>query len=158
MNNANNKKATQRIAIVADDNKRTSLIEWSYFNKDVLAQHELIAITETAEILEGTLKRPVQKLFTRHTVGYEQLARLIEAGEIDILLFFAEPAIEKEKDNDLKKLLVLTTKYNIMIGCNGMTIDLLTKEVLNKAKEVVPVGGSRGFIKQILPFINRAAL
>lgn len=158
MNNVNNKKAAQRIAIVADDNKRTSLIEWSYFNKDVLATHELTAISETAEILDGTLKTPVKKLFTRNTGGYEQLAALIEAGEFDVLFFFAEPAIEKEKDNDLKKVLILAAKYNVMIACNDVTIDLLMKEILNKTNRVVPVTSSRGFIKQILPFINRAAL
>jgi len=158
MNNANNKKATQRIAIVADDNKRTSLIEWSYFNKDLLATHELTAISETAEILEGTLKTAVKKIFTRNTGGYEQLAALIEAGEIDALFFFAEPAIEKEKDNDLKKVLILAAKYNVMLACNDVTIDLLMKEILNKTNRVVPVTSSRGFIKQILPFINRAAL
>jgi len=158
MNNANNKRATQRIAIVADDNKRTSLIEWSYFNKDLLATHELTAISETAEILEGTLKTAVKKIFTRNTGGYEQLAALIEAGEIDALFFFAEPAIEKEKDNDLKKVLILAAKYNVMIACNDVTIDLLMKEILNKTNRAVPVTSSRGFIKQILPFINRAAL
>jgi len=157
MNDTINKKAAQRIAIVADDNKRTLLIEWSYFNKDVLAQHELIAISETSEILEGTLKRPVQKLFTRHTGGYEQLAGLIEAEKIDILFFFAEPAIEKEKDNDLKKLLVLAAKNNIMLACNSIMTDLLMKNVLNTMNEIIPVGGTRRFIKQILPFINKAA-
>ena len=157
MNDTINKKAAHRIAIVADDNKRTLLIEWSYFNKDVLAQHELIAISETAEILEGTLKRPVQKLFTRHTGGYEQLAGLIEAEKIDILFFFAEPAIEKEKDNDLKKLLVLAAKNNIMLACNSIMTDLLMKNVLNTMNEIIPVGGTRRFIKQILPFINKAA-
>ena len=157
MNNTIIKKTAQRIAIVADDNKRTSLIEWSYFNNGVLAQHKLIAITETAEILEGTLKRPVQKLFTRHTGGYEQLAELIEAEEIDILFFFAEPSFEKEKDNDLKKLLVLAAKNNIMLACNSITTDILMKNVLNTMNQLAPVGGSRRFIKQILPFINKAA-
>lgn len=158
MNNTINKKASQLIAVVADDHKRTSLIEWSYFNRDVLAQHELFAISETAEILEGTLKRPMQKLFTRHTGGYEQLAGLIEAGKIDILFFFAEPAIEKERDNDLKKLLVVAAKHNVMIACNEVTTDLLMKEVLNKRKKPVASKGNGRFIKHMLPFINRAAL
>jgi len=158
MNNIINKKAAKRIAVVADDNKRTSLIEWSYFNKDILAQHELTAISETAEILEGTLKIPVKKLFTRSTGGYEQLGGLMEAKEIDILFFFAEPSTEKEKDNDLKKLLVLATKYNIMLACNDVTIDLLMKEVLVKQKMTDGAASNRSFIKQILPFINKAAL
>ena len=158
MNNTINNKAAKRIAIVADDNNRTALIEWSYFNKDVLAQHELTAISETAEILEGTLKAPVQKLFTRHTGGYEQLAELIELKKIDLLFFFAEPAIEKEKDNDLKKLLVLVAKHNIMTGCNGNTTDLLMESALKRKNEAVAAPGNRGFIKLLLPFINKEAL
>jgi methylglyoxal synthase len=157
MNNIINKKTAKRIAIVADDNKRTSLIEWSYFNKEVLAQHELTAISETAEILEGTLKIPVKKLFSRYTGGYEQLAALMEAKEVDILFFFAEPAIEKDKDNDLKKLLVLAAKYNVMIACNDITTDVLMRTVLIKKEQETQAPGRRGFIKQILPFINRAA-
>ena len=158
MNNTINNKAAHRIAIVADDNKRTELIEWSYSNKDVLAQHKLTAISETAEILEGTMKVPVQKLFSRDTGGYEQMAVLIEARKIEILFFFAEPAIEKEQDNDLKKLLILAAKHNIMTAFNRVSTDLLMKEVLTRRNEFAPAGGSRGFIKQILPFINKAAL
>ena len=116
MNKNIKEQAAQRIAIVADDNKRTALIEWSYFNKDVLAQHDLVATSETAEILEGTLKVPVQKLSSKQTGGYEQLTGLIEAKKMDILFFFAESAFEKEKDNDPKKLLILAARNNILVA------------------------------------------
>ena len=154
MNNNIKEKDTKRIAIVADDNKRTELIEWSYFNKDVLAQHELTAISETAEILDGTLKLPVKKLFTRWTGGYEQLAGLIETHKIDILFFFAEPDMEKEKDNDLKKVLVLAAKHNIMIACNEITTDLLMRTVLKKETNAASTRNYRGVIRQTIFFIN----
>lgn len=150
-------KAAKRIAIVADDNKRTELIEWSYFNKDILAQQDLTAISETAEILEGTLKLPVKKLFTRYTGGYDQLAGLIETNKIDILFFFAEPDMEKEKDNDLKKLLVLAAKHNILIACNEITTELLMRTVLKKETDTAPTRGYRGLIKQTISFINYLA-
>jgi methylglyoxal synthase len=149
--------AAKRIAIVADDTKRTELIEWSYFNKDILVQQELTAISETAEILEGTLKVTVKKLFTRHTGGYDQLAGLIETHKIDILFFFAVPAVEKEKDNDLKKLLVLAAKENIMIACNEITTDLLMRTVLKKETDDTATRGYRGLIKQTISFINHLA-
>jgi len=145
MNNKIKEKAAKRIAIVADDNKRTELVEWSYFNKDILEQHELTAISETAEVLEGTLKSPVKKLFTRDTGGYEQLAGLIEANKIDILFFFAEPALEKEKDHDLKKLLVLAAKHDIMIACNEKTTELVMNTVLKKRNDAIPLPGLPGF-------------
>jgi len=44
-----------------------------------------------------------------------------------------------------------------MLACNSITTDILMKNVLNTMNEVTPVGGSRRFIKQILPFINKAA-
>ena len=157
MNKNIKEKAAKRIAIVADDNKRTQLIEWSYFNKDLLAQHELTAISETAEILDGTLKVPVKKLFTRYTGGYEQLAGLIETNKIDILFFFAEPDMEKEKDNDLKKLLVLAAKHNIMIACNEITTELLMRTVLKKETDAGPTRGYRSGIRQTISFINHLA-
>jgi methylglyoxal synthase len=135
MNNNIKEKVPKRIAIVADDNKRTELIEWSYFNKDILQKHELIAISETAELLEGTLNLPVKKLFTRDTGGYEELAGLMEANKIDMLFFFAEPAVEKEKDHDLKKLLVLAAKHNIMIACNEITTELIMGSVLKEGSD-----------------------
>ncbi len=154
MNKKIKEKAAKRIAIVADDNKRTELIEWSYFNKEILEQHELTAISETVEVLEGTLNVPVKKLFTRNTGGYEQLAGLIETHKIDILFFFAEPDMEKEKDNDLKKLLVLAAKHNILIACNEITTELLMGTVLKKETVDAATRGYRGLIKQTISFIN----
>ena len=157
MNKNIKEKAAKRIAIVADDNKRTELIEWSYFNKDILAQHELTAISETVEVLEGTLKIPVKKLFTRNTGGYEELAGLIETNKIDILFFFAEPALEKEKDNDLKKLLVLAAKHNIMIASNEITTELLMRTVLKKETDAATTRNYRGVIRQTISFITHLA-
>ena len=83
MNNLKNAAATKRIAIAATDNKRADLIEWSYFNKDLLVQHLLTAVGETGLVLEGTLNISVNKLFTADTGGYQQLAGLIENGKIE---------------------------------------------------------------------------
>ena len=64
MNNLKKAAAVKRIAIVATDNKRADLIEWSYFNKDILTQHQLTAVGETGIVLEGTLNITIHKLFT----------------------------------------------------------------------------------------------
>jgi methylglyoxal synthase len=34
---------TKRIALVAHDNKKKDLIEWAFYNRTLLSQHELIA-------------------------------------------------------------------------------------------------------------------
>ena len=47
----------KKIAIVAHDNKKSDLLEWAKFNKDLLARHELYATGTTGALLErGTWK------------------------------------------------------------------------------------------------------
>jgi methylglyoxal synthase len=151
-------KERKRIAIVADHHKRKELIEWSYFNKDHLAQHELVAISETAELLEGTLQVPVTKLFTRDTGGYQQLAEMMEKGQIDMLFFFALPALARETDTDLKLLLVLAAHRDILVASNRSTTRLVFKNALKNQREVAALRSYPGFIHQTISFFNRLSV
>ena len=78
----------KRIAFVANDNNRKSLIEWSYYNQEILKNHELIATGVMADILEGTVGVPVTKLQNSASAANHQLAAMIADQQIDILLFF----------------------------------------------------------------------
>lgn len=155
MNNLKNDRAAKRIAVVAGNNKRTDLIEWSYFNKHILEQHELTAISETADILEGTMNIPVNKLFTRDTGGYQQLADLIEKDKIDILFFFAEPDVAKEKDTDLKKLLVVAANKNIIVACNEVMRNLVMTSVFQKKEQTTRLKSHPGLLKKTISFISQ---
>lgn len=42
----------KNIALVAHDNKKKDLIEWAFYNRTVLSQHELIATGTTGKLLE----------------------------------------------------------------------------------------------------------
>ena len=59
----------KRIAFAANDNNRKSLIEWSYYNQEILKNHELIATGAIADILEGTIGVPVTKLADGSAAG-----------------------------------------------------------------------------------------
>jgi len=158
MNKQINTPAAKRIAVVAGNNKRKDLVEWSYFNNDILNQHRLTAIDETADVLEGTLNGPVNRLFTRDTGGYQQLATLIENGKIDILFFFADPSMNNDKDTDLKKVLLVAAKKNIMVACNEATTELVMTSVLQRKDHPARLRSYPGFLKQTVSFINQLAL
>jgi len=159
MNNLKNLPAARRIAIVATDNKRAELIEWSYFNKDLLAQHELTATGETAIVLEGTLNTTITKLFTADTGGYQQLASLIENGKIDMLFFFAEPASPLEKDLDLKNLLVAAAKHNVIVASNKVTTNMVMATVFSNNENTVQTKSNPpGLIKQTISMINQFSI
>ena len=49
----------KRIALVAHDNKKADLLEWAQYNRDLLANHELLATGTTGTLLEEALQVPV---------------------------------------------------------------------------------------------------
>jgi len=155
MNNKKNATATKSIAIVATDNKRTDLIEWSYFNKELLTRHQLTACGETAVIVEGTLNTEINKLFTTDTGGYQQLAQLIENGKIDMLFFFADPAAPVEKDLDLKNLLVVAAKHNVVVASNKVTTEMVMAAEFPDNRQPVKQGNSTGFLKTLISFFTQ---
>lgn len=142
------------IGVVATEERRSELIEWAYFNSQVLNGHQLTSTGETGLILEGTLNRPITKLFTADTGGYQQMARLIESGKIDLLFFFAEPASDLEKDLDLKNLLVLASKHNVMVASNPVTLDMVMNRMVSKQAELL-MPNRRGSFRHRLGLLSR---
>src|SRR3569833_1897308 len=78
----------KRIAFVVQTGKKTELIEWSYFNRALLLQHEIIACGEAANILQGTLHKPVHQFATSPNGGYQELNSLINEGNVDAVIFY----------------------------------------------------------------------
>jgi methylglyoxal synthase len=111
----------KRIAIVADDEKSTDLIEWSYFNKDVLQGHELIATDKIGDLLEGTVQTAVNKLLSAEEGGYEQMTAMVKEGKIDIIFFMGKTAPTDDGDPERKLLLETAILKNVIVSCNKAT-------------------------------------
>jgi len=120
----------KRIAITAQEHKKTELIEWSYFKREALAKHQLIATGTTADIIEGTVDIPVQKILSGAVGGYTQLASLIEEGKIDALIFFSDTMADSFNNSDIKKLLEKAISSNIIVCCNRTTADYVMDSIL----------------------------
>ena len=138
-----NINSVKRIAFVVHDDKKSELIEWSYFNKDLLMQHEIIAPGNAGNILEGTLNKTITKLPGGTEDGFKPLSILINEDKIDIIIFFWNTSETQMQKNGIKALLKTALANNVIIAGNKITAEfILTSSLINKEKPVVTPGYS----------------
>jgi len=128
--------ARKRIALVAHDYKKKDLIDWAFYNRTVLARHELFATGTTGRMLSEALDRSVHSLHSGPLGGDLQIGALIAEGKIDVLIFFWDPMEAQPHDPDIKALLRIGVVWNILIACDRATADfLLTSPLMQQEYE-----------------------
>jgi methylglyoxal synthase len=125
----------KRIGLVAHDNRKKDLIEWTSWNHVELVKHELICTGTTGRLVEEALLEKLQinqhsklrmtKLKSGPLGGDQQLGALISEGKVDMLIFLWDPMQPQPHDVDVKALLRITALYNVPTACNRSTADFL---------------------------------
>ncbi len=120
----------KKIALVAHDNKKRDLVEWSKFNRDLLAHHKVFATGTTGALLERELGFPITKLQSGPLGGDQQIGAKIVDGDIDFLIFFWDPLEQQAHDPDVKALLRMAVVWNIPIACDRASADFIISSPL----------------------------
>src|SRR6202140_772442 len=107
---------TEKIALVAHDNKKQDLLDWAKYNKVLLRQHELYATGTTGKLLEQELGVEIHKLQSGPLGGDQQIGAKISEHEIDLLIFFWDPLSQQPHDTDVKALLCVADFWIIPVS------------------------------------------
>ncbi len=134
---ATNINSKKRIAFAVHPDKKTDLIEWSYFNKELLMQHEIIASGDAANILEGTLHKPVTTFLTGPNESYQELCNLIADGKVDAIIFLRGADETPLQKNSIKTIMHAALEADIIIAGNKRSAEfILTSPLMNKGETI----------------------
>ncbi|MBQ7125009.1 MAG: methylglyoxal synthase [Clostridia bacterium] len=116
---------TKRIALIAHDNMKPTIIEWCNQNKEILSHHFLCGTGTTATKINEKTGLPVKAYLSGPLGGDQQIGARVAAGEIDVIIFFSDPLTAMPHDPDVKALLRIAQVYDIPIANNRATADCI---------------------------------
>ena len=120
----------KRIALVAHDNRKNDLLQWARYNRESLAQHDLVATGTTGRMITDELALHVRLFLSGPLGGDLQIGARIAENDIDVLIFFWDPLEPQPHDPDVKALLRVAVLCNIPTACNRATADFLVSSPL----------------------------
>lgn len=123
--------APRRLALAAHDTRKAQLRAWVSRHAKVLAGHTLICTGETGRgISEAAPELTVRRLQRGSRGGDQQLGALLATGELDAVIFFADPTIPHGGDADLQALMRLAILHDTPIALSPATADLVAGSLL----------------------------
>jgi len=124
----------KKIALIAHDNKKTDLVEWMRFNRDLLARHELYATGTTGRLILKNLGLEITEFHSGPLGGDQQIGARIADRGIDFLIFFWDPLEPAPHDPDVRALLRIAVVWNIPVACNRASADFMISSPLMSAE------------------------
>ena len=116
----------RRIAVVAHNARKPHLRAWILRHAKALAGHRLICTGGTgAMIAEVAADLVVQRLQRGARGGDQQLGSLIATGELDAVIFFADPTAPHGGDVDFQALTRLAIMHDTPIALSPSAADML---------------------------------
>ena len=116
-----------KIALIAHDQKKDSLVEFAIAYKEILQQHELYATGTTGKRISEEVGLQVTRFRSGPLGGDQQIGSMIANNDMDMVFFFRDPLTAQPHEPDVTALVRLCDVYHIPLATNMGTAEILLK-------------------------------
>lgn len=114
------------IGVIAHNAMKPVLAEFLKAKEDWLWGKKLLATGLTAVFVEqGNIKVKVKHLNPGKEGGYSQLQEYVDQGQMEMVLFFRDPEIEQDYENQIVAFVKSCNRMNIPLATNPASAELL---------------------------------
>lgn len=112
------------IALMAHDRKKELMVQFCIAYCGILASHSICATNTTGRLVADATGLPITLYLTANQGGDQQIGARIAYNEIDLVLFFCDPALG-DPHNSANDIARLCDQYNVPFASNVATAEVL---------------------------------
>ncbi len=113
------------IALIAHDQKKQDLVNFSKAYVPILEKHHLFATGTTGQRIMEATGLTIHRFQSGPLGGDQQIGALIANNEMDMVIFFRDPLTAQPHEPDIIALLRLCDVYNVPLATNMGTAEIL---------------------------------
>ena len=121
-----------KIALIAHDKKKDTMIKLAIKYQEVLANHELYATGTTGTLVMGETGLKITRMKSGPLGGDQQIGSMVAEGKLDLIIFLRDPLTSQPHEPDVSALLRLCDVQSIPLATNYKSAEIMLEAVKNK--------------------------
>ena len=114
-----------KIALIAHDKKKDTMIKLAIRYQDVLAGHELYATGTTGTLVMGETGLKITRMKSGPLGGDQQIGSMVAEGKLDLIIFLRDPLTSQPHEPDVSALLRLCDVQSIPLATNYKSAEIM---------------------------------
>lgn len=114
-----------KIALIAHDKKKDTMIRLAIKYQEVLANHELYATGTTGTLVMGETGLKITRMKSGPLGGDQQIGSMVAEGKLDLIIFLRDPLTSQPHEPDVSALLRLCDVQSIPLATNCKSAEIM---------------------------------
>jgi methylglyoxal synthase len=115
------------IALIAHDNKKNDLVQFSIAYQNIFSKHSLFATGTTGQRISEATGLRITRFQSGPLGGDQQIGAMIAQNKMDAVFFFRDPLTAQPHEPDVTALVRLCDVYSIPLATNMGTAEMLIR-------------------------------